>query len=46
VLLQVSAIVFHLSRGEIAALPLNLILLALMGFILWGRGKRAPIAPR
>jgi hypothetical protein len=27
-------------------LPLNVILLALSAFILWGRGKRAPITPR
>jgi len=46
VLLQIAAILFHLSRGEVAALPLNVILLALVTFILWGRGKRAPIAPR
>ncbi|MBB3396039.1 ammonia channel protein AmtB [Rhizobium sp. BK060] len=46
VLLQISAMIFHLSRGEAPVLPLNVILLALSAFILWGRGKRAPIAPR
>lgn len=46
VLLQIAAMIFHLSRGEAPALPLNIILLALSAFILWGRGKRAPIAPR
>lgn len=46
VLLQIAAMIFHLSRGELPALPLNVILLALSAFILWGRGKRAPIAPR
>lgn len=45
-LLQVSAIIFHLSRGEAVAVPLNFVLLALSLFILWGRGKKAPIAPR
>lgn len=46
VLLQIAAMIFHLSRGEAPAIPLNIILLALSAFILWGRGKRAPIAPR
>jgi hypothetical protein len=45
-LLQIAAIIFHLSRGEAAAVPLNVVLLALSVFILWGRGKQAPIAPR
>jgi uncharacterized membrane protein YphA (DoxX/SURF4 family) len=46
VLLQIAAMIFHLSRGEAPALPLNVILLALSAFILWGRRKRAPIMPR
>ncbi|WHO75821.1 DoxX family protein [Rhizobium sp. BT03] len=46
VLLQIAAMIFHLSRGEAPALPLNVVLLAVSAFILWGRGKRAPIAPR
>ncbi|MRW93494.1 DoxX family protein [Duganella sp. FT80W] len=46
VVLQLAAIMFHSSRGEFAALPLNFILLALVSFILWGRGSKAPIAPR
>lgn len=46
VLLQLAAIVFHSARGEFAALPLNAVLLPLVAFILWGRGRRAPIAPR
>lgn len=45
VLLQLSAIAFHVARGEFAALPLNAVLLALVGFVLWGR-RRLPIAPR
>lgn len=44
---QVAAIVLHASRGETAmSLPANLVLLALSLFILWGRSKKAPIAPR
>jgi hypothetical protein len=45
-LLQIAAIIFHLSRGEAAVVPLNAVLLALSVFILWGRGRQAPIAPR
>ncbi|WP_037154869.1 DoxX family protein [Rhizobium freirei] len=46
VVLQISAIVFHISRGEAMVTPLNFVLLALSAFILWGRGKKAPIFPR
>ncbi|PTT79596.1 hypothetical protein DBR42_21120 [Pelomonas sp. HMWF004] len=44
--LQVCAIVFHLSRGEAAVVPLNVVLLALSLFVAWGRARKAPIAPR
>lgn len=44
--LQVIALVFHLSRGEAAVTPLNVVLLALSLFVLWGRNNKAPIAPR
>jgi hypothetical protein len=44
--LQVSAIVFHLSRGEAANTPFNVVLVALSLFVAWGRRSRAPIAPR
>lgn len=44
---QVSAIVFHAMRGETAqTLPINVVLLALSPFILWGRVKARPVAPR
>ena len=46
VVLQVCALVFHLSRGEAMVAPLNLVLLALSLFVLWGRGRKAPILPR
>jgi hypothetical protein len=46
VALQMSAIVFHFSRGEAAATPMNFVFLALSAFILWGRATRASIAPR
>jgi hypothetical protein len=44
--LQVCAIVFHLSRGEAFVTPANFVLLALALFVLWGRGRKAPIQPR
>lgn len=46
VALQVSAIVFHLSRGEAADTPFNLLLIALSLFVAWGRRSKVPIAPR
>ncbi|MGY8665676.1 DoxX family protein [Bradyrhizobium sp. UFLA05-109] len=44
--LQVFALVFHISRGEAAVTPLNFVLLALALFVLWGRGRKARIAAR
>ncbi len=44
--LQVFAMVFHLSRGEAPVVPLNIVLLALAVFVLWGRARMAPILPR
>lgn len=43
--LQLAAIAFHLSRGEVSVLPLNFVLLPLCVFVFWGRGKRVPIQP-
>lgn len=45
--IQVLAIGLHATRGEtVMTLPANLILLALSLFVLWGRWRKAPIAPR
>lgn len=44
--LQVVAMLFHLSRGEGQMTPLNIVLLALILFVLWGRAKAIPISPR
>ena len=41
--LQVCAVVFHVSRGEAANTPFNLLLVALSLFVYWGRRSRAPI---
>lgn len=46
VVLQALAFGFHATRGEYDVLPLNVVLFALSAFVLWGRGKAAPIAPR
>jgi hypothetical protein len=44
--LQVFAIIFHVSRGEAVVTPLNFVLLTLAAFVLWGRSRKAPIAAR
>jgi len=46
VLLQILAIGFHAMRGEFEVLPLNVVYIALALIVLWGRGRKAPIAPR
>jgi uncharacterized membrane protein YphA (DoxX/SURF4 family) len=46
VTVMVLASLFHVSRGEIGALPVNAVLGGLAGFVAWGRAKAAPIAPR
>ena len=47
VMIQVLAIGFHLMRGEIVDVAtMNLALLALSAFVLWGREAKAPIKPR
>jgi hypothetical protein len=43
--IQVLAIGFHITRGETSALPMNLALLGLSLLVLWGRTRRAPVAP-
>ncbi len=37
------AIIFHIIRGEMDALPVNTILLLLFVFVAWGRSKKAII---
>jgi uncharacterized membrane protein YphA (DoxX/SURF4 family) len=44
--IQVLAMGLHTMRGEYQVLPVNLVLLALSLFVLWGRSRKAPIAPR
>lgn len=45
--IQILAIGVHAAYGETSqTLPVNLVLLALSVFVLWGRWKRVPILPR
>ena len=46
VVVMVLAAAFHVSRGEIQALPINFILGGLAAFVAWGRTKKAPIHAR
>jgi uncharacterized membrane protein YphA (DoxX/SURF4 family) len=46
VVVMVLAALFHVSRGELFALPMNFVLGGLAAFVAWGRLKKAPIAPR
>ncbi len=44
--IQIVAMPVHISRGEFGVLPINLVLLTLALFVIWGRWKKSPIAPR
>jgi putative oxidoreductase len=45
-LIQLLAMAVHITRGEFGVLPMNLVLLALSLFVVWGRSRKAPIASR
>ncbi len=44
--IMVLAAGLHITRGEFEVVPVNVILLALAAFVIWGRTNKAPIAPR
>jgi len=46
IVLQGLAIALHLSRGEDMVVPMNLVLIALAAFVLWGRERALPITSR
>jgi hypothetical protein len=46
VALMALAIPFHLARGELGAIGLNLVLGSLAALVAWGRTAWAPIGPR
>lgn len=43
--LQICAAVFHISRGEAAATPVNVVFFALVAFVFWGR-RKVPVRAR
>lgn len=43
ILLMVAGTAFHVMRGETAVIGFNFFLMALLGFIIWGRTKKVPI---
>ena len=45
-LVMVGAIVWHLSRGEVQTIVLNIILVVLVGFTAYGRWKLSPLTDR
>jgi uncharacterized membrane protein YphA (DoxX/SURF4 family) len=46
VVIMILAMIFHISRGEMGALPTNIFLGGLAAFVAWGRLRKAPIPPR
>lgn len=44
--IMVLAAGLHITRGEFEVVPMNVVLFALAAFVIWGRTKKAPIAPR
>lgn len=43
---MILAVPFHISRGELALVPVNVILGAIAAFVAWGRSKKAPLLAR
>ena len=46
VAVMVLATLFHVTRGELSVVPMNVVIAAHAGFVAWGRTRKAPIAPR
>lgn len=45
-LIMVLAAGFHASRGEFPNIGMNVVLIGITLFIVWGRNKKAPILPK
>ncbi len=45
-IIQVLALPFHVSRDEMFAVPINVVLFVLLAFVAWGRHRLAPIASK
>ncbi|RRQ50470.1 DoxX family protein [Maribacter algicola] len=41
--LMIAAMVFHISRGEVSLIGMNIFFFILAAFVAWGRSKKAPI---
>lgn len=46
VIVMLGAVVWHISRGEVAQIVLNVINVAILGFIGYGRQRLHPLGPR
>lgn len=46
VIVMILALIFHIVRGEMFAIPINLGFALLASFVAWGRSKKAVILPR
>lgn len=46
IVLMIAAIIFHISRGEVSLIGMNIFFLILAVFVVWGRTKKAPILPK
>lgn len=46
VIVMLGAVVWHISRGEVAQIVLNVINVAILGFIGYGRQRLHPLEPR
>lgn len=46
VVVMVMAAIFHIARGEIRLIPINVGLAGLASVVAWGRFRRVPIRPR
>lgn len=43
IVLMLSAILFHVSRGEASVIGMNLFVIVIAAFVAWGRFQKAPI---
>ena len=46
IVLMVSAIIMHVSRGEASVIGFNFVLIALAGFVYWGRTQKVQIVAK
>ena len=46
IVLMIAASVFHITRGEVSQIGVNIFFAVFAVFIAWGRQKKAPITPK